>query len=175
MMTMDKTLLDGDRLRKRDVFLAFLAGIGFMLVYLIFSPRGLDPSLWNEMSVAARIRPPTTIFHGAWRLLAVGVLSFCGPEYVTAVLRIIGSLIGGISVFFVYLVLRQIVAALARVKDFVHWSWIAPLFAMIATVCFGAGDAMFRIISPVSPGALQFMGLILSLYLFLRFLKSGGT
>ena len=174
-MNMNKTLFDGDRLRKRDVFLAFLAGIGFTLVYLIFSPRGLDPSLWNEMSVAARIRPPTTIFHGAWRLLAVGVLSFCGPEYVTAVLRIIGSIIGGLAMFFVYLILRQIVASLARVKDFTHWSWIAPLFTMIATVCFGAGDAMFRIISPVSPGALQFVGLIFSLHLFLRFLKSGGT
>ena len=174
-MTMDKKFFDGDRLGKRDVFLALLAGIGFTLVYLIFSPRGLDPSLWDEMSVAAKIRPPATIFHGAWRLLAVGVLSFCGPEYVTAVLRIIGSLIGGISVFFVYLILRQVVACLARVKDFAHWSWIAPFFAMIATVCFGAGDAMFRIISPVSPGLLQFAGLILSLYLFLRFLTSGGT
>ena len=172
---MDKKIFDGDKLGKRDVSLALMAGIGFMLLYLIFSPRGLDPSLWNEMSIAARIRPPATVFHGVWRLLAVGVLSFAGPEYVTAVLRIIGSLLGGMSVFFVYLILRQIVAFLARVKDLSLWSWIAPLFTMIATVCFGAGDAMFRIISPVSPGAFQFIGLVFSLYLFLRFLKSGGT
>ena len=170
-MTMDKKIFDGDKLGKRDIFLALMAGIGFILLYLIFSPRGLDPSLWNEMSIAARIRPPATVFHGVWRLLAVGVLSFAGPEYVTAVLRIIGSLLGGISVFFVYLILRQVVAYLARVKDLSLWSWIAPLFTMIATVCFGAGDALFRIISPLSPEAFQFIGLIFSLYLFLRFLK----
>ena len=172
---MEKNVFEGDKLGKRDLFLAFLAGIGSFLAYLAFSPRGLDPSLWNEMCVAAQIRPPATLFHGLWRLLAVGVLSFCGPEYITAVLRIIGAIVGGLSVFFVYLILRQIVASLARVKGFRHWGWIAPLFTMIATVCFGAGDALFRIISPLSPDAFQFVGLLFSLYLFLRFLKSGGT
>ena len=172
---MEKKYFDGDRLGKRDVFLAFLVGIGFSLIYLIFSPRGLDPSLWDELSVAARMRPPATIFHGLWRILAVGVLSFCGPEYVTAVLRIIGSVVGGLSVFFVYIILRQIIACLARVKDFTHWSWIAPFFTIVATVCFGAGDAMFRIISPFTPGLLQFAGLLLSLLFFLWFLKSGHT
>jgi hypothetical protein len=172
---MENNVFEGDKLGKRDVFLAFLAGIGSFLAYLVFSPRGLDPSLWNEMCVAAQIRPPATLFHGLWRLLAVGVLSFCGPEYITSVLRIIGAIVGGLSVFFVYLILRQIVASLARVKSFRLWGWIAPLFTMIATVCFGAGDALFRIISPLSPDAFQFVGLLFSLYLFLRFLKSGGT
>ena len=172
---MENNVFEGDKLGKRDVFLAFLAGIGSFLAYLVFSPRGLDPSLWNEMCVAAQIRPPATLFHGLWRLLAVGVLSFCGPEYITAVLRIIGAIVGGLSVFFVYLILRQIVASLSRVKSFRLWGWIAPLFTMIATVCFGAGDALFRIISPLSPDAFQFVGLLFSLYLFLRFLKSGGT
>ena len=172
---MENNVFEGDKLGKRDLFLAFLAGIGSFLAYLVFSPRGLDPSLWNEMCVAAQIRPPATLFHGLWRLLAVGVLSFCGPEYITAVLRIIGAIVGGLSVFFVYLILRQIVASLARVKSFRLWGWIAPLFTMIATVCFGAGDALFRIISPLSPDAFQFVGLLFSLFLFLRFLKSGGT
>ncbi len=172
---MENNVFEGDKLGNRDVFLAFLAGIGSFLAYLAFSPRGLDPSLWNEMCVAAQIRPPATLFHGLWRLLAVGVLSFCGPEYITSVLRIIGAIVGGLSVFFVYLILRQIVASLARVKSLRLWGWIAPLFTMIATVCFGAGDALFRIISPLSPDAFQFVGLLFSLFLFLRFLKSGGT
>ena len=172
---MENNVFEGDKLGNRDVFLAFLAGIGSFLAYLAFSPRGLDPSLWNEMCVAAQIRPPATLFHGLWRLLAVGVLSFCGPEYITSVLRIIGAIVGGLSVFFVYLILRQIVASLSRVKSFRLWGWIAPLFTMIATVCFGAGDALFRIISPLSPDAFQFVGLLFSLFLFLRFLKSGGT
>ena len=172
---MENNVFEGDKLGKRDLFLAFLAGIGSFLAYLAFSPRGLDPSLWNEMCVAAQMRPPATLFHGLWRLLAVGILSFCGPAYITSVLRIIGAIVGGLSVFFVYLILRQIVASLARVKGFRHWGWIAPLFTMIATVCFGAGDALFRIISPLSPDAFQFVGPLFSLFLFLRFLKSGGT
>lgn len=164
----------GDRLRKRDWSLALLSGIGFFFVYLIFSPRGLDPSLWDEMTVAAGMRPPQSIFSGVWRLFTAWMLSLFGPAYIVKTLRLVGAVVGGISAVFVYLVLRQVLACLSRVKSFERWEWIAPLFSAIATVCFCAGDAMFRMTSPVAPGAFRFLALILSLHLFLRFLKRGG-
>ena len=172
---MDKKLFEGDRLSKRDVILATSAGIGFTLIYLIFSPRGLDPSLWDEMAAAAGIRPPLSVFHGAWRFLVSWILSAVGSAYITQVLRIIGAVLGGVSAFFVYLVIRQILASLARLRSIEYWKWIAPLFSMLATVCFCAGDSMFRIVAPLSVEAFQYVGLIASLHLFLRFLKCGGT
>ena len=171
---MDKKSFIGDRIGKRDVSLALLSGIGFFFVYLIFSPGGLDPSLWDEMSVAAGIRPPQTVFAGVWRILTAWLLSLLGYEYIVQTLRIIGAVIGGISTVFVYFVLRQILASLARVKSFERWNWIAPLFATIATVCFCAGDVMFRITAPVTPAAFRFLALILSLHFFLQFVKRGG-
>ena len=105
-MTMQNTVLEGDKLGKRDVLLAFLAGIGLFIAYLVFSPRGLDPALWNEMTVASGLRPPQMVFSGLWRFIALGLLSFCGREYVVDVLRIAGSAVGAVSVFFVYLILR---------------------------------------------------------------------
>ena len=98
---MDKKLFEGDRLSKRDVILATSAGIGFTLIYLIFSPRGLDPSLWNEMAAAAGIRPPLSVFHGSWRFLVSWILSAVGSAYITQVLRVIGAVLGGVSAFFV--------------------------------------------------------------------------
>ena len=170
---MDKKLFEGDRLSKRDVILATSAGIGFTLIYLIFSPRGLDPSLWDEMTVAAGMRPPQSIFSGVWRLFTAWMLSLFGPAYIVKTLRLVGAVVGGVSAVFVYLVLRQILACLSRVKSFERWEWIAPLFSMIATVCFCAGDVMFRITAPIAPGAFRFLALVLSLHFFLRFLKHG--
>ncbi|MBQ2625839.1 MAG: hypothetical protein IJG18_12160 [Kiritimatiellae bacterium] len=171
---MDKKLFERDNLGKRDLRLATFAGIGFMLIYLIFSPRGLDPSLWDEMTVAAGIRPPAKIFHGLWCVLVSYCLGAFGAQSIAQVLRIIGAVVGGVSAFFVYLVVRQILASLVRVKSLEHWSWIAPLFSMLATICFCAGDAAFRGVSPVSSAAFQFLGLVFSLHAFLRFLKVGG-
>ena len=173
-MNMEKDFVCGDRLGKRDVLLAFLAGLVFTFVYWAFLPRGLDPSLWGEMSVAAGLRPPSTIFAGPWRLVVMWLLSVCGPGYIVEVLRIGGALLGGLSVLFVYLVIRQILAYLTRVKDLKYWSWIAPLFAMVATICFGAGNAFIRALSPVSPGAMRMFVLVVSLYFFLRFVQAGG-
>ena len=171
---MEKKTFEGDRLGKRDVFLAACAGIGFTLVYLVFSPRGLDPALWDEMTFASGVRPPSSIFHGLWRIFVSWLLSFVGSAYIAQVLRIVGAAVGGVSAFFVYLVVRQILAYLARLRSLEYWKWIAPLFSMLATVCFCAGDAMFRVVAPLSPGAFRFVGLIVSLHLFLRFLKVGG-
>ena len=172
---MDNNSQTIDRLGRRDVSLAFLSGFAFFLVYWIFLPKGLDPSLWDEMAVVSGARPPAACFAGVWRLCTRWLLSICGPVYIAGVLRIAGAVVGGLSTAFVYIVLRQILANLVRVRDFSCWRWIAPLFAMAATACFGLGDAMFRILSPMAPDALRFVCLIVSLHLFLRFLNVGGN
>ena len=171
---MENNTVADDRLSKRDVLRAVVVGLVSAVVYSIFLPSGLDPSVWSEMAVAASIRPPATIFGGPWRLLTMWLLSICGPTYISSTLRIVGAVVGGVSICFVYLVLRQILAYLTRVKDLKYWSWIAPFFAMVATVCCGAGDAFIRMLSPVSSGAFRFFVLIISLHLFLRFVKVGG-
>ena len=156
------------------MLLAFLAGLAFAFIYWAILPRGLDPSLWGEMTVVAGVRPPATLYGGPWRLLAINMLSFCGYSNITEALRIAGVAVGGVTVFFVYFVVRQILAYLSRVKDLARWSWFASLFAMVAAICFGAGDAFVRALSPLSPGALRMLALVVSLYFFLRFVQAGG-
>ena len=164
----------GDRLGKRDYSLATLAGFIFTIAYLIFAPRGLDPALWSDMTVAAGIRPPDTIFPGIWRIITCWLLKLTGSGYISFVLRIAGAIIGGVAVLYAYLIIRQILAYLVRVKSDENWSWIAPLFAVFATIAFGASDALMRIVSPMSPGSIRFLAVLISLHVFLRYIKSGG-
>ena len=172
---MSNTQFNDDRIQKRDFALATVVGAVSFLVYAILSPKGLDPSIWDEMAVAAGIWPPRTMFAGLWRVLAAWLLTSFGSANIASALRIAGAAIGSITMFFVYLLIRQVLAYLTRVRRFALWSWIAPFFSMVATICFGAGDAMLRMVSPLSPDAFKLLGLVVSLHLFVRFLKLGGT
>ncbi len=171
---MDNKPSAGDRLGKRDVFIATLLGFVFAGIYLFFAPRGMEPALWDDMCVAAGLRPPASIFPGVWRLLTAGILSLTGAVYVGAFMRVAGCVVGGVCVAFVYLIIRQILGYLCRARDMETWSGIATLLTILSTVCFGAGDAMWRIVAPIAPGAIHLVFLLFALHLFLRWLDKGG-
>ena len=165
----------GDRSGKRDLLLATLAGLLFTVVYLVFSARGLDPALWGDMCVAGGLRPPQTIFPGIWRLVTKWLLSVVGVGHITVALRIIGSIVGGICVFFAYLIIRQTLAFLARVRSVEVWAPIASLFSFLATACFATGDSMWRFVSPLTPGAIRLLALLVSIQLFFRWINKTGV
>ena len=171
---MESKTFNGDALGKRDIAIAAAVGVVFSLVYLVFSARGIDPSLWSDMCVSAGLRPPQAIFPGLWRLFAKGMLSLVGVPRIAAALRLSGSLLGGFCVFLVYLIMRQTLAFLSRTKEAKPWNGIAPLFSLLATVCFGAGDAMWRMVSPLSPAAIRFVALLVALNLFFSWIRKAS-
>lgn len=164
----------GDRLGMRDVAIAAILGIVFACIYLVFAPRGMEPALWSDLCVAAGLRPPSSLFPGVWRFLTSGILSLTGPGYLGVFMRLVGCIVGGVCVTFVYLILRQILGYLCRARDMKAWSGIATLLTVLSTACFGAGDAMWRVVAPISPGALHLLCFLFMLHLFLRWLEKGG-
>jgi len=172
---MDNNSFTGDRLGARDFVLASLVGLLFAGLYLVFAARGLDPALWNDMTVSAGLRPPRTIFPGVWRIATSGFISLVGMGRISAMLRLCGAAAGGFSVFFAYLIVRQALAYLTRVRYVAEWGGIAATFSAIAAVCFGACDSMWRVVSPLTPGGLRLVFLLLAVHVFLRWLKRGGV
>ena len=167
---MDNKSSFGDRLENRDFIFAALLGLVFAGVYSVFSARGFEPSLWGDLAVAAGLRPPQTIIPGVWRLLTKGLLL----ERVSEALRWCGVAVGGGCVCLAYLVVRQTLATLVRVQEPAEWKTNASIFSALAAAAFGAGDAMLWIVSPLSPDGLRIFVLLLSLFLFLRWLKKVG-
>lgn len=164
-----------DRLGTRDVVFASAAGLVFTFVYLVFAAKGMDPALWRDLTVAAGIAPPQTIFPGVWRVVAHALLSIVGPGGIAFTLRVVGSVAGGLCVFLSYLVFRIVLAYLARVRDVSEWRPIASLFSLLAVASLGAGDAMMRVVSPLTPGGIRFVALLVSLYMFLRYIRTGSV
>ncbi|MBP5285342.1 MAG: tetratricopeptide repeat protein [Kiritimatiellae bacterium] len=165
----------GDRLGLRDYVLAAAAGFLFFIVYLVWSSSGLDPSLWGEAAVAAGTRPAQTVFPGYWRLLAKPL--FAGGEVSAAArtLRLLGSATGALSVSLVYLIVRQMLAFFARYRAPELWGNLATFFAAAATLCFAAGDHMWRMVQPLTPGAIRFFLILLSLHLTFRWYVKAGN
>ena len=171
---MDNKQFAADRLSKRDALIATVLGVVFAGIYLVFAPRGMEPALWGDLCVASGLRPPSSLFPGVWRIVTSGLLSLVGIGYISAFLRLAGCVLGGVCVALVYLVVRQIVAFLSRARDIGMWTPIATLITLLATICFGAGDAMWRIVAPMAPGAIHLVLQLLAVQLFLRWLLKGG-
>lgn len=166
--------LTGDRLRKRDVALAITAGLLFVILHRVFSVRGLDPALWEDFAVASDLLPPRAIFPSVWRYLVSLMITSTGYTGAEVRLNFLGAVVGGLGVFFVYLIVRQTLAFLNRSEVTANWPAIAAFSTFSATVCFAVGDPMWNMLSPLTPGGIRFLFTLVSVWLFMRYLRKLG-
>ena len=160
----------------KNLALAALAGLVSAAVILVWGVPGLDPSMWNEVAVAAHVRPPQTVFPGFWRLAAEGLFSAFGVGGAVRVLTLAGAALGGLSIALTYLIVRQAFSFLVRLgRPYAVWSdRIAPFFAFVAAVLFGLGDPFLRIARVFSPSLLRFAAVLVAIHLALRWFAAGG-
>ena len=160
----------------KNLVLATLAGAIAAAAILVWGIPGLDPAMWNEAAVAARIRPPQTIFPGFWRFVSVGLFSAFGVGGAIRVLTFAGAALGGVSVALAYLIVRQTLALLVRTgRPYAVWSdRIAPFFAFVAATLFGLSDPLSRIARVLSPSLLRLAALLVVVHLALRWFVAGG-
>lgn len=160
----------------KDVVLAGLAGLLASAAIFVWGIPGLDPAMWNEVAVAAGVRPPQTIFPGFWRIFSGWAFSAFGVGGAIRLLTGVGAALGGVSVAFVYLIIRQAFALLIRTgRSYPVWSGrIAPFFAFAAAFLFGISDPLSRIARVFSPSLLRLTVVLAILHLVLRWLLVGG-
>ena len=165
------------RLGLTNVVIAVFVGMLVCAAVFIWGVPGLDPSLWEETSVAAGIRPPRTIFPGYWRILAGFFVSAFGVDSAIRMLTIVGAVIGGICVSFVYLIVRQILSLLLRTgRTYPAWyKFIAPFFSAVAAFLLGISTPFGTMVRVFSPDELRFLMLLLGIHLSLRWFVVGGN
>jgi len=163
-------------LTARDRMIAALFGILFIVAQYVWGTGGIDPSQWNEVAIAAGLRPPQAIFPGVWRLLTGCMFSLCGMNVTLRALSWIGSLTGAGCVALVYLLVRQIILWLVRM-DLKQAAWtrfIALFFAVVAAVLFGVSTPLWEMSQTFSADGLRFFLLLLSTHVWLRWFACGG-
>jgi len=173
---MADTSVGGKYLTARDRLIAALLGILFLLAEYLWGVDGIDPSQWNEIAIAAGLRPPQAIFPGVWRLLTGGMFSLFGMDATVRALAWVGALTGAASVMLAYLLARQAIGWLLRM-DTGTSAWVRfllPFFSTAATVLFGVSSPLWEMSQTFSSDGLHFLLLLFATHVWLRWFACGG-
>lgn len=153
-------------------------GVGLLcfIALLVWGVPGLDPSLWDEVSVVSGLRPPRSVFPGFWRVLTGWLFAVFGGSHAVGILRILGPLAASLCATLFYLFVRHLLELLLRTEKS-HSIWrrkIAPYFSAVAALGFGLCDPLWRISSAFSPDELRFLLFMVIIYLGIRWLMAGS-
>jgi len=173
---MRDTKAGGGNLGRRNVLLAVVAGVIAAATILVWGIPGLDPSMWDEVCVAAKLRSPRMLFPGLWRVLTTPMFAAFGVSGACAILKILGAVVLGALTALTYLIIRQVLALLVRTSHpFPVWyRRIAPFFSFVGALLFGISDPVWRISRVFSPDQLRFAIFIFIIYTSLRWFVCGG-
>ena len=164
-----------DKLGRGDFLVALCLGLVAFAFSMVFALPGLYPSAWGDLSIVAGLRPANELFPGLWRLIGRAVYFCCGTAIANLVMPILGKVFLAVDTFFVYYILRGMLAVLVRLrKSNTIWSCrLARLVSAIGAVAFVCADPVWRASQTFEPTTLIFFLTILSIYLLTRFLRSG--
>ena len=174
---MQDSLHDKGRLGFGNVLLAFVVFALTFGALLLWSVPGVDPSLWEELAVVTRLRPPQSVFPGFWRTVVGVSIHFLGLERTLALLPWVGHATGAASAALFYLILRQLLSFEIRTaKRYAVWSrFIAPFFSFVAAVLFGLSEPLSDASRTLTPQGVLLLLLLVIVYLTIRWLLCGGT
>lgn len=153
-----------DRVTWVDYLLAALTGVVMAGVLLLFSSGLIDPSLWEDATIVAGLRPPRTMVPGLWRLV---------PGVMTPLL---GAVSGGVLATLLYLVLRYAFMMLVR-PNAEHPDWrryIAPFLSAAGAMLAVASDPVWRACQIFTPTVFKLVCVAFFSYMFLAWTHRGG-
>ncbi len=159
----------------RDVLMTVGVGVLTYVLLTVWQLPCLHPSVWDEVAVAAGLRPPAHPFPGLYRMIVEGLFSCFSVGFVLDALPCLGRISVALSSIFVYLVFRDMLPATLRIK--VHMARIAArvgrLIACLAALLVVCADPVWRTGQTFTPVTLVLMLTTGAGYLFFRFFNRG--
>ena len=155
---------------------AVFAAVVCMAAMLVWGVPGLDPSMWGEVAVVSGLRPPQAVFPGFWRLLVGWLFPLFGTERTIDILHFAGMAVGGLCVYTVCLIVRQILSLVIRIgRPYKAWyRFIAPFFSWVAALVFGMSDPIWRITRMFSPEEIRLFMFLAIVHISIRWFVAGG-
>lgn len=174
-----------ETVRRPEIQLESLRGLDWLIALIlagvtgglltIWGFPGLSPDAWNDAAIGAGLRPMEAIFPGFWNAIARGLYSSAGVATGTLLLKILGRVVGGVTVGLVYLLLRQILSITIRVR--LQFSsrrfFVVRGVALLGALFFACSDPVWRAGQAFTSPLLLLFLTVLVLTLFFGFLMSG--
>jgi tetratricopeptide (TPR) repeat protein len=131
---------------------------------------GVPCDLWEEIAVAAGLRPPTAPFPCVWHAMVQGLFSWLGVERGLAVLRAAGPAALGVTTGVGFALLHELLpAVLRRRMQCAGWSRVIVRMVLAqGAVCFACSEPVWNACRFFSPATLQFIVTIAAAVLCVR-------
>ena len=174
-----------ETVRRPEIQLESLRGLDWLIALIlagltgglltIWAFPGLSPDAWNDAAIGAGLRPMEAIFPGFWNAIARGLYTSAGAATGTLLLKILGRVVGGVTVGLVYLLLRQILSITIRVR--LQFSsrrfFVVRGVALLGAIFFACSDPIWRAGQAFTSPLLLLFITVLVVTLFFGFLMSG--
>ena len=149
---------------------ALLSGLSWL-----WAPSFIPPDIWEDVAVAACLRPPEAAFPLLWHALVSPLFKWFGMARTLQILQIAGSVSLGILALMAGSLFNRLLPGLLRF-DMRQFSWsrrVVRFVLLQAVVFFCCADPVWRACRYFSPTTLHLLLTLPAVGLLLRFLQTG--
>ena len=164
-----------DKLSSLDYLIAGGLTLGVIALLLIWPFPGIYPDAWQDVAIAAGLRPAAEVSPGLWQLLASWLFKTLGFGVALSTLKLVGPIAIGLCAGLAYLLLREILSLTSRLR--LQYSpqrfLIVRMASTLGALFFACADPVWRAGQIFTPVTLLLLLTVFSLYLFFSFLQGG--
>ena len=148
-----------EKLTWSDFMWAIMLGVLMSVLAWWWGDAGTPSDMWEEISVAAGLRPPTAPFPCVWHAMVQGLFGSIGVNASLAFLRVAGPIALGIATGVGFILLYELVPAVLRGRmQLAGWSrFIVRIVLAQGAVCFACSEPVWNVCRFFSPATLQFI------------------
>ena len=172
---MGNYLVDAPHIWRGHAVTAGVAAAAFLLLSLFPHPL-IHPSVWEDVSVSAGLRPPMSPFPGIYRAVVSLLFACLSADAAISLLPLLGRGCIALAAGGVYLVFREVLPATLRLKTHMGHigARVGTVVASSASLLFVCADPVWRAGQAFSPVTVFLVLVVASAALFFRFLRRGS-
>ena len=168
-------IAEAERLGFWDFIVAGVTAVGVYLLQTLWAFPTIPPSVWDDVTVAAGVRPAFNVTPGLWNYIASWCFSAFGIDGGAAVLRTLGHVSLAVITMFMYSFLREVLTFVmrARPQRSPRRKLVMRIAAAIGAVSFAASDPVWSAGQFFSETTLLLALTIGAIEFFFAFLRKG--
>lgn len=173
--TMDE-IAEAERFGAIDFIVAGIVAAGVYMLQTLWVFPTVPPAIWDDITVAAGIRPAFTVAPGLWNLIASKCFSVFGISGGITVLRTLGHVSLAVITIFMYSFLREVLTFVmrARPQRSPRRKLVMRIAAAIGAVSFAASDPVWSAGQFFSETTLLLLLTVGAIEFFFAFLRKGA-
>lgn len=170
-----RRIAKAEHLSALDFIVAGIVAAGVYLLQIFWEYPAIPPAIWDEISVAAGIRPAFSVTPGLWNAIATWCFSMFGINGAISLLQALGHASLAVITMFMYSFLREALTFVmrARPQRSPRRKLVMRIAAAIGAVSFAVSDPVWSAGQFFSETTLLLALTIASIEFFFAFLRKG--